>query len=123
MTWFIEMPSVGRWFLALGISAVFLLLASAYRRLYAMTSLSTVHRALNATGHMIAYSVLTLIWMWTLEPVQIEPVRVLMSLALALGLGSLLYLQPTAGEHRRVTVANSAGMALGVLTVVALISY
>ncbi len=123
MTWVIEMPSVGRWFLALSISAVFLLLASTYRRQYASSPLSAMHRALNATGHMIAYSVLALIWMWTLEPVQVEPVRVLMSLALALGLGSMLYLQPTSVAHRQLTVVNSAGVLLGVLTVVVLVSY
>ena len=123
MTWLIDMPSVGRWLLALGISALCLLLASTYRRHFAASSLSTMHRALNAAGHMIAYSVLTLIWMWTLEPVQVESVRIFMSLSLALGLGSLLYLQPATGSQRQATVANSAGVALGVLTVVVLISY
>ena len=82
-----------------------------------------MHQALNASGHMIAYSVLTLIWMWTLEPVQIEIVRIFMSLALALGLGSLLYLQPTASERRQLPVVNSAGVLLGVLTVVVLVNY
>ena len=123
MTWLIDMPSVGRWLLALGISALFLLFASMYRRQFATSSLTSVHRTLNAAGHMIAYSVLALVWMWTLEPVQVEPVRIAMSLALALGLGSLLYIRPTTGEHRRLNAVNSAGAALGVLTVVVLVSY
>lgn len=117
------MPSAGRWLLALGISAAFLLFASNYRRQFAAASLSTLHYLLNAAGHMIAYSILTLVWMWTLEPVQVEPVRVLMSLALALGLGSMLYLQPASVAHRQLTVINSAGVLLGVLTVVVLVSY
>ena len=83
-----------------------------------------MHRALiNAAGHMIGYALLTLIWMWTLEPVKIELVRVFMSLALALGLGSLLYLQPASAEQRQVTVVNSAGVLLGVLTVFVLVNY
>ncbi len=123
MNWLIEMPSVGRWLLALGISALFLLFASTYRRQVDTENLTAIKQVLNAVGHMLAYSILTLIWMWTLEPVQVELVRVFMSLALALGLGSMLYLQPTAGEHRQVTAVNSAGVVLGILTVVVLVSY
>ena len=123
MSWLIDMPSAGRWLVTLGVSAVFLLLASSYRRRTAESVCTSIQYCLNAAGHMLAYLVLALLWMWTLEPVQVELVRVSMSLALALGLGSLTYLQTATSQHRQVTAVNSAGILLGVLTVVVLVSY
>ncbi len=123
MTSLIDFPYAGRWLLTLGVCAVFLLFASSYRRKVTTAALSTLQYALNAAGHMVAYLILAMMWMWTLEPVQDEVVRIFMSLALAMGLGSLLYLQPAPGAPRQVTVANSAGILLGVLTVLVLVNY
>ena len=123
MLWLTELPSGGRWLLTLGISAALLLAMSAHRRRSPLSDSGTTHDPLAALGLLLAYAMLTVLWMWTLEPVAIETVRVSMSLALSLGLGSLLYRPPVAGKLRQGSVVNSAGILLGLLAGVVLASY
>lgn len=121
VSWFVDMPSAGRWLVTLGVSALFLLLASTCRR--RGSGSSSIRAALTAAGPMLASTALALLWMWTLEPVRIELVRVAMSLALALGLGSLLFSRPRPSAQRQISAAATAGVLLCVLTVVLIEAY
>jgi len=69
--------------------------------------------------HVLAYAVLALLWMWTLDDIESPPIRITVVLSIAVATGAVLEWYQTSVPGRFGTVAdvilNAIGAIFGVL--------